>query len=206
LKEWIDFRTSYGERISGESWVMRDLWQTSNVTSRAKSGLATCPRKLKSTGIKRLLERALWEQGIRDVLPRNVKRHEWKAAHGMRKYYKSHAGHHIWISESYYKPTVREVLATLDYLRAVPLLSISADSSNIVLQKQVKELTEKSRDNEYIIKANLQDKENTIQEMKEKYDADIALLKDAILDMQQLLKNPTKLTELAQASKPEASR
>jgi integrase len=26
LKEWIDFRKSYGENIEDESWVMRDLW------------------------------------------------------------------------------------------------------------------------------------------------------------------------------------
>lgn len=26
LKDWMDFRASYGEKINGESWVMRDLW------------------------------------------------------------------------------------------------------------------------------------------------------------------------------------
>jgi hypothetical protein len=33
--------------------------------------------------------------------------------------------------------------------------------------------------------------------MKEKYDADIELLKNAISDMQQLLKNPIKLAEIS---------
>jgi hypothetical protein len=33
--------------------------------------------------------------------------------------------------------------------------------------------------------------------LQEKYDADIALLKEAMSDMQQLLKNPTKLVEIA---------
>lgn len=32
LKDWMDFRASYGEKISGESWVFRDLWQTTNIT------------------------------------------------------------------------------------------------------------------------------------------------------------------------------
>jgi hypothetical protein len=41
LKEWIDFRASYGETITGESWVMRDLCQTTNVGSASKLGLAT---------------------------------------------------------------------------------------------------------------------------------------------------------------------
>ena len=44
LKEWIDFRASYGERISGNSWLMRDLWQTTNMNYGAKWGLATSPK------------------------------------------------------------------------------------------------------------------------------------------------------------------
>jgi hypothetical protein len=37
--------------------------------------------------------------------------------------------------------------------------------------------------------------------MKGKYDSDIALLKDAIYDMQQLLKDPEKLGEIAKVAK-----
>ena len=37
--------------------------------------------------------------------------------------------------------------------------------------------------------------------MKGKYDSDIALLKDAIYDMQQLLRDPEKATEIAKLSK-----
>jgi hypothetical protein len=206
LKDWIDFRDSYGEKITGESWVMRDIWQTTNINYGAKWGLATCPKKLQSSGIKRLLERALWEQGIRQSLASGVKRHEWKAAHGFRKFYKSRTeqimrpinveitmGHDIGISASYYKPTEREVLE--DYLKAVDLLTINSDK--LILEKQVLELKEKSKDSEYIIKAKLQEKEEQIQNMKGKYDSDIALLKDAIYDMQQLLKNPEKLAEMS---------
>ncbi|MGC1932999.1 MAG: site-specific integrase [Candidatus Nitrosopolaris sp.] len=45
------------------------------------------------------------------------------------------------------------------------------------------------------IEANLQEKD------REKYDTDIALLKEAMLDMQQLLKNPEKLAEVSRAAK-----
>ena len=45
-----------------------------------------------------------------------------------------------------------------------------------------------------------QAKEFQIQKLQEKYDADIALLKEAMLDMQQLLKNPEKLAELSKIS------
>jgi integrase len=37
LKDWMDFRASYGEDIVGESWVMRDIWQTTNVDYGAKT-------------------------------------------------------------------------------------------------------------------------------------------------------------------------
>jgi hypothetical protein len=74
VKEWMDFRASYGEKLTGESWVMRDIWQTTNVKYGAKWGLATVPKKLNSSAIKRMIERALWEQGIRT----QVKRKEQK--------------------------------------------------------------------------------------------------------------------------------
>ena len=47
------------------------------------------------------------------------------------------------------------------------------------------------------IEANLQEKDREIAGLKEKYDTDIALLKEAMLDMQQLLKNPEKLAEIS---------
>jgi hypothetical protein len=168
LKEWMDFRTQYGEKINGDSWVMRDLWQTTNMNYGAKFGLATFPKKLKSSGIKRLIEHALWEQGIRHRLAPGVRRHEWKAAHGIRKYYKSRTeqvmrpinvyitmGHDIGISESYYKPSEREVLD--DYLKAVDLLTINSDK--LILQKQVLELKEEN-DNQL---RNMQDQFTVMQ-------------------------------------------
>jgi hypothetical protein len=64
--------------------VKHELW--------AKWAVATNPKKLQSIATKRLLDRALWEHGIPHTsLPAGVKRHEWKAAHGYRKFYKSRA-------------------------------------------------------------------------------------------------------------------
>ena len=198
LKDWMDFRASYGEIITGESWVMRDIWQTTNITYGANLGLATCPKKLKSSGIKRLLERALWEQGLRHPLANGVKRHEWKAAHGFRKFYKSRAeqvmrpinveitmGHDIGVSASYYKPTEHEVME--DYLKAVDSLTINTDK--VVLQKQVAELKEKSKDNEYIIKAKLQEKDEQIKTMNEQ----MRSMQESQTEILTLLKDPTKL-------------
>jgi hypothetical protein len=89
LKDWMDFRSSYREKISGDSWIMRDIWKTTNISYGANLGLAMYPKKLKSSGIRRLIERALWEQRLRLPLAEGKKRHEWKAAHGFRKFYKT---------------------------------------------------------------------------------------------------------------------
>ena len=150
---------------------MRDLWQTTNMNYGARWGLATNPKKLKSIAVKRLLDRALWEQGIRHVLSLGKKRHEWKGAHGYRKFYKSRAeqvmkpinveitmGHDLGISESYWRPTEAEVLE--DYLKAVPLLTINGE--NLVLQKQIKELTEKTTNNDCLVNAKLQEKDDAL--------------------------------------------
>ncbi|MGH9977591.1 MAG: hypothetical protein ACRD8Z_17415, partial [Nitrososphaeraceae archaeon] len=178
LKEWMDFRSSYGENVTGASWLMRDIWQTTNINYGAKLGLATAPKKLKSGGIKRLLERALWEQGIRQPLPDRVRRHEWKAAHGFRKFYKTHAeqvmklinveitlGHNIGVSASYYKPRESEVLD--DYHKAVESLTISNDKTK--LTKQVAELKQKSNDSEYIIRGKLQEKDEQISTLTQQF-------------------------------------
>ena len=168
---------------------MRDIWQTTNITYGANLGLVTCPKKLKSGGIKRLLERALWEQGIRHPLSEGVRRHEWKGAHGFRKFYKSRAeqvmkpinveitmGHNIGDSALYYKPTDHEVME--DYLKAVDSLTINADK--LILQKQVAELNEKTKDNEYIIRGKLEEKDEQIKNLSEKFNSMQSMLERVI--------------------------
>jgi hypothetical protein len=67
-------------------------------------------------------------------------------------------GHDIGISSSYYKPTEREVLD--DYVKAIPLLTIHGNSS--ILQKQVEELAERTNNNDYLLKAKLQEKDDAL--------------------------------------------
>ncbi|MFL6319068.1 MAG: hypothetical protein ACJ72Q_01215 [Nitrososphaeraceae archaeon] len=62
LKDWMNYRETSGETITDVSWVMRDLWDTRVAQGR---GLVTKPKKLTSLGIKRLMERAIWAQGLR---------------------------------------------------------------------------------------------------------------------------------------------
>lgn len=65
LKEWMEYRTECGEDVTGESWLMRNLW---DVTTPRGKGIVTVPKRLQHTGLKRLIERALWAQGIRKKL------------------------------------------------------------------------------------------------------------------------------------------
>ncbi len=170
LKDWMEFRQSFGENISGDSWLMRDIWQTTNVGYGAKWGLATVPKKLQSSAIKRLINRALWEQGIRQPLKDGERRHEFKTVHGFRKFFKTHCeqvmksinveiimGHTIGVSDSYYKPTDKEILE--DYLKTTAVLTIVKDA-NDNLVKEIDELRGKNENNEYIIRSKLQEKDD----------------------------------------------
>jgi hypothetical protein len=161
IKEWMNFRISFGESISENSYLMRDLWQTTNLRYGAKWGLASNAKKMKSSGIKRIIERALWEQGLRKPLNQGMKRHEWKGAHGFRKFYKTRSeqqmkpinveitmGHNIGLSASYYKPTEKEVFE--DYLNAIDSLTINEE--NRLRNKVAKLEIEKSRIDELALK------------------------------------------------------
>lgn len=177
IKDWMDFRSSFGEKITGESWIMRDIWQTTNVSYGAKWGLATFPKKLQSSAIKRLIDRALWEQGIRKPLKKGERRHEFKTVHGFRKYFKTYCeqvmksinvellmGHTIGVSDSYYKPKEKEILE--DYLKAIPILTLSIDTNELV-QKELEGLREKNENNEYLIKSKLQERDDAIKTLSD---------------------------------------
>lgn len=154
LKEWMNFRESYGEKITGESWLMRDIWRTMSMPYGAKWGLAKFPKKLSHKSIRVMINRALYKQNIRPSLLEEGNRcHEFKAVHGFRKYFKTVCesggmkpanvelliGHDIGISSSYYKPTESQLLE--DYLKAADALTISNEYR---LQKQVDYYKERS--------------------------------------------------------------
>ena len=65
---------------------MRDLWDTSIIQGK---GLITKPKKLASIGIKKLINRAIWAQGLRTKLENGKKRHPFQAIHCYRKWFKT---------------------------------------------------------------------------------------------------------------------
>jgi hypothetical protein len=92
--------------------------------------------------------------------------------------------HSIGVSNSYYKPTEDELLN--DYLRAIPFLTVSDERR---LQKQVNELSEKTKDNDYAVKARLQEKDAQIEALTKKQEQFEHLIQ-SLIDSGQL--QPTK--------------
>jgi integrase len=153
LKEWMEFRSSQGEKTSPESWLMRDLWNTNKrektISSKGK------PNK---DSIRMILDRAWRVQDVKSFsLDSNSKRkYEFKSTHSLRKFFETNAlsskmklfnvkllmDHDIGIDKSYFKPTEEELLN--DYLNVVDLLTITNENK---LQKTL-DIDLKERDRE----------------------------------------------------------
>ena len=83
LQEWIEFRKKSGEKVTGESWLMRDLWDTK---AGFTHGVVSEPYQLKASGVKSLIDSALRRTGLRVNLPVGKKRHEVMLTHGFKKW------------------------------------------------------------------------------------------------------------------------
>jgi hypothetical protein len=181
LENWIEYRKESGEKVHENSWVMRQLWNTKQ--GRYHHGSIKETIKLKSSGIKRLLEDSLWTQGLRNKSDLTRNRYEFQTNHGFRKWFKTQCeksgmksinieilmGHSIGISDSYYRITDEELLE--EYLKAVDLLTIN---ENNILRSQ---LTELSDNTGRVVKTELQ------KEIQLSTDA-IASLSDKIVELQ----------------------
>lgn len=168
LHEWLDYRKRSGEKITPESWMMRNLWDSRVARGR---GLVSVPVQLRSSGVKALMENALWTQGLRTKLPPGKRRHEFQTDHGLRKFYKSRCeqvmkpanvevlmDHTIGIGDSYYRPTENDLLE--DYLKAVNLLTINEENR---LQMKVDELATRMTSEEVVRTRREQEKDQQIE-------------------------------------------
>jgi hypothetical protein len=174
LESWVEYRKESGEKIDGNSWLMRQLWDTKeghyhHVTIKDAV-------KLKSSGVKRLIEDALWTQGIRKKVNLKRNRYEFQADHGLRKWFKTRCeitrmksinieklmGHSIGISDSYYRVTEDELLE--DYLKAVAMLTISNEYR---IQNDMERMMQQSKDSVTNIQLQLREKEKAIAMLTE---------------------------------------
>jgi integrase len=199
LAQWMKYREEAGEKITGDCWVMRDLWDTQVKISR---GLVSVPKQLTAIGVKRLMERAIWAQGLRNELPAGKKRHPFATNHSLRKYFKTRCelagmkpinienlmGHSTGSSDPYYRPTENDLLQ--DYLKCVDALTVNDEKT---LQTKVEELASKSKDNEYVVNTKLADKEKEIQLLRERDSMNTDAISNLSDKMQELM---VKIQEL----------
>ncbi len=166
LQDYNKFREEHGEKINGESLLIRDTWRTVDVKGRGgrNRDLATVPKQITRNAIIRIIRRGLEVQRIRSPLLEGMRRYETKTSHGFRKFFDTTAsqagmltdnveilmGHNRGVRESYNKPP--DMVLLEDYLKAVPSLTINYDADRSVLQKEVAELKEKSEHQNYVIK------------------------------------------------------
>ena len=145
VKTWIDSRIAAGEKVTGKSWVMRDLWED-RVTKKGavqQRGIPSAPRKLGALGVTRLIQRALFAQGIRTKLEEGKKRYEFQTCHGLRKFFNTVCdrhmktlyveflmGHNTGLKESYNRAQEDELLS--EYLKAARELTILEPRAQIV--------------------------------------------------------------------------
>jgi integrase len=132
VKEWMNYRAKTGEKITGDSPVIRDY-------ACIKYGQRTTklPRRLGVESIGRIVEIALKEEGIREPLQDGAKRYQFQANHGFRKWFKTAAelagmpamiveilmSHTLGISDHYGRPSEEQLFRA--YLKVVPNLTIN---------------------------------------------------------------------------------
>lgn len=199
LVEWMNFREKSGEKITSESWVLRNLWNTEknrrkNSNTVEKNGISN-PKKLSSIGVKRLMERALWTQNLRIKNDPSSKRYAFPVDHGFRRFYKTRCeiggmkpanielllGHFLGISSSYYKPTEEELLKDyLDHVEHLLIYNVAKTQTELrSLQKENKEFARK-----YAF--DMENRETIISSLNERVTIDddaMSVLSDRIIEI-----------------------
>jgi hypothetical protein len=94
-------------------------------------------------------------------------------------------------------PNILDIIREVsdDYLKAADVLTINSDK--IILQKQVAKLSEKSKNNEYIIRGKLVEKDYQIKNLSEKFNSMQSMSEKAITATTQV-QNPRQFSSIAQ--------
>jgi hypothetical protein len=164
LQEWMDFRKKSGEDVNGESWLMIALWDTDAAAA------PPVPQRMNIEGLRALVQRALRAEGLRKRIDMKVvRRHEFKANHGFRKFFQTNAetkmkslhvktmmGQDTGLAGSYFKPTVEELLE--EYLKAV---------DNLTINKEIDSQHAEMIKNQQALVIEMQTKDREIRELKE---------------------------------------
>ncbi len=82
--------------------------------------------------------------------------------------------HDTGIVLHYLRPKEEDML--LEYSKAIPLLTVNLDTTT--LNKEIEQLEDKNQKNEWIIRGQLQEKDEEIKKLNEKYESGMKRLKD----------------------------
>jgi integrase len=183
VKEWMDFRASFGEKIGPESWVIRNLWQIKSQRYGNYLGLAKHPKKLSIPAIRVLINDAWKIQGLREKrIPKegefNFRKYDFKSVHGFRKFFETECqkvmrelivsmlmSHDTGIVLHYLRPKESDIL--MEYQKAIPLLTVNQDENS--LNEKIKEIEEQNKINIYAIKGKMEEKEEKVKELEDKF-------------------------------------
>ena len=194
INEYLQHRKRCGEKLNDKSPLIRDDFILDDLLHIEN------PRTLGIGAYIMYIRKILVETGLRTITPLiatepdtswKKQRKEIAQNHGFRKFCHTTManarinieiremllGHSIGLSDAYYRPTPEQCLN--EYLKVIGDLTINEENR---LSRQVQELKEKNEDKDYVIKANLQAKEEQINQLikkQEKFELLIQLLIDS---------------------------
>jgi integrase len=193
VQKYLDWRREHGETITDDSPLFRDKFDplvTAYLTYGG--GKPDEPKIMTGATIRVYYNRLFYECGFRTSPKR---RHEF-TVHGFRKWFKTRCenagvkpiitellmGHSVGISDSYYRPTEKDLLE--DYLKAVDALTISNENR---LKMQVEVLTTTTKETEEMINTRLAEKDRELQLMRQRDELNndaLAALSERLMELE----------------------
>ncbi len=193
LQSYLDWRSEHGETISDGSPLFRDKFDplvTAYLTY--DGGKPEEPKRMTGAMIGAYYNRLFYECGFRTSPKR---RHEF-TVHGFRKWFKTHCenagvkpivtellmGHSVGISDSYYRPTEKDLLE--EYLKAVDALTISNENR---LKMQVEVLAATTKETEEMINTKLTEKDRELQLLRQRDELNndaLAALSERLMELE----------------------
>jgi integrase len=176
---YFEYRQRCGEDLTPNSPLIREQFDKNDefqTRHPRKVSVATCGRNLMNS----LLTAGLYTRVCQTESHRTigVERKEVARANGFRKYMNTNfvrakinpfvkemlLGHSTHLDDHYFRPSTEEVVQ--QYLSAVNLLTINEANR---LKLKLKDLTEKTKDNDYIIKTKLLEKDDQLNNMQDQF-------------------------------------
>ena len=189
IDQYIEYRKQAGETMTKESFLIRNNFDYNNKLQVKNS------QPINYSSLVVQFRKLLINCGLRETGAEQFKRHEKALFHAFRKYFDTTLansdvnplikellmGHSVGLDNSYYRPTEEKILS--EYIKAVNNLTINEEFR---LKQQVAELSEKSKDAEYIINTKLAEKDQQVQDLKKldkSKEKSLAALSDKVMNL-----------------------